>query len=104
MTTPGEGDHAEESDGKTAAQTAGKEISAPEADSEEQKPAELPADVRARLRRLDKLESRYHGMLVVASAGAHVKGREFVTDVRLHSRALESVSRCAFSRPRHRTI
>lgn len=72
MTTPGEGDRAEESEGKTSTETAEKEAPAPEAEPEEQKPAELPADVRARLRRLDKLESRYHGMLAVMR-GAHMK-------------------------------
>lgn len=41
-----------------------KETAAPATDMENNKsaPAELPIDVKAKLRRLDKLESRYHGM------------------------------------------
>lgn len=74
MTTPAEGDRAEESDGKTAAATAEKETPATEEASEEQKQTELPAEVKAKLRRLDKLESRYHGMLAWAlqAQGARV--------------------------------
>lgn len=34
-------------------------------------PAVLPPDVRAKLRRLDKLESRYHGMQLPYQAAVH---------------------------------
>jgi hypothetical protein len=41
-----------------------KEAAEPGTDMETNKsaPAELPTEVKAKLRRLDKLESRYHGM------------------------------------------
>lgn len=46
-----EGKPAEKSENETGQETEAKET-----------PAVLPPDVRAKLRRLDKLESRYHGM------------------------------------------
>ena len=50
-------------EGSEKATEKGKEP-APSAKDADEKPAstELPTDVKAKLRRLDKLESRYHGM------------------------------------------
>ena len=60
---PADGDHAENTKSKTNTEEPEKDAAKP-ADTEGSKPAlpELPADVKAKLRRLDKLESRYHGM------------------------------------------
>lgn len=61
VTTPGEADRAAQPEAKTTADDA-KESSSQDAPVED-KPVELPPDVKARLRRLDKLESRYQGKL-----------------------------------------
>ncbi|KAJ5577561.1 uncharacterized protein N7459_006525 [Penicillium hispanicum] len=61
-----EGDRSEDAEAKTASDAVGKEKEpAKPADTEANTPtpSELPADVKAKLRRLDKLESRYHELL-----------------------------------------
>jgi hypothetical protein len=56
-----EGESAE-MEGKTPAESSEKEATgAQDADSSKDSSTELPPDVRAKLRRLDKLEARYHG-------------------------------------------
>lgn len=72
--TSSAGDRADEAEGAPSTADASekttettdkeKEPASSAVDAESSKPAstELPADVKAKLRRLDKLESRYHGM------------------------------------------
>jgi hypothetical protein len=49
-------------EGKTPAESSEKEATgAQDADPSKDSSNELPPDVRAKLRRLDKLEARYHG-------------------------------------------
>jgi hypothetical protein len=51
-----------EMEGKTPAEASEKETNGTQsAESSKESSTELPPDVRAKLRRLDKLEARYHG-------------------------------------------
>lgn len=60
-TTQESGAQGNNADTKQSGESAGKEA-APDAEPRPAPSSELPADVRSRLRRLDKLESKYQGM------------------------------------------
>lgn len=62
VTTQTEGDRAGEPETKTTESPEKETPPAPEVEVASAPPVELPTEVRAKLRRLDKLEPRYHGM------------------------------------------
>ena len=63
MTKQADGNPAEETEAKATTEAPEKETTpAPETETPSPPPVELPTEVRAKLRRLDKLESRFHGM------------------------------------------
>ncbi|KAJ5151604.1 hypothetical protein N7492_009899 [Penicillium capsulatum] len=63
VTTQADGDHTEEPEKKTTEAPEKETLPAPEGDAASAPPVELPTEVRAKLRRLDKLETRYHELL-----------------------------------------
>jgi len=53
----------EEQESKVLAEESTKNgVTAPDSETKDEAALELPTDVRAKLRRLEKLEPRYHGM------------------------------------------
>jgi hypothetical protein len=87
-----------------SAEMEGKTADEPEKEAQEKDPkevkeisVELPPDVRAKLRRLDKLESRYHGMQLPKSEQAGPN-----TDTT--RRIAQGLSHGSLARPLHRTL
>lgn len=64
--------------------------------------AELPLEVRAKLRRLDKFESKYHGIYLPLFSSTCVSTAP--ADTSLTGRTVESLSSCSCARAVHRTI
>lgn len=96
MKTPAEGESSEKTESTTTTESTA--ASTPATESSDQKPSELPAEVKAKLRRLDKLESRYHGM---SSRDKCDNGTHRTNPV---IRTPQSVPCCAFACSVHRTI